>query len=115
TMKELVAVATMSLPEVSELFRTSMKELYPKTKLKIQRKLKALKKAGVTKHKWVERFEYAGAKVNFYLEQAPKDDVFIQSGMIHRRKEGLILITPDLSNGGLTDVVAYKIFGPTKW
>lgn len=112
-----VAVETMSLSEASQLFREVVKEMFPKSKLLYEKKIKALKKAKVTRHKWVDSFEVAGGKLRFYYEQIPKD-VKVNAGFVFRRKEGLVLITPDVNNGGVAPTalaLSEAMRGPKKW
>jgi hypothetical protein len=53
--------------------------------------------------KWVKTYEeFKGAKLNFYCEKVPSKSQPIASiGMTHRTSKGLVLVTVDISNGGI--------------
>jgi hypothetical protein len=104
-MPERIAVPTLTLPEVSDLFQKSLEEAFPKVKGAIADKMKKLQRAKVTNHKWVLTYEvFSGAKFNFYCQRIPGVDAPIVSiGMTHRTLDGMLLIVADVSNGGIVD------------
>ena len=109
-MTERIAVETLTFSEISDLFKRSLDKALPKAKTAVTRKLKALEKAKVSRHKWVETYEiFKGAKIRFYFDKLPKKSVrdgnnlISNVGMSHRTTEGMILITLDVSNGGFSN------------
>jgi hypothetical protein len=98
-----IAVETLTLNEVSDLFRKSFEIAFPKSRGAIAHKMKKIKKAKVSNHKWVQTYEeFKGAKLNFYCEKVNKEDnPIISIGMTHRTSKGLILITFDNIKGGV--------------
>ena len=103
-MTNRIAVETLTLSEASDLFRKSFEIARPKSKGAIDNVLKKLKKAKITRHKWIKTYEeFKGAKLNFYCEKIhSQEDAIVSIGMTHRTPKGLILITYDASNGGVS-------------
>lgn len=103
-MPDKIAVETLTLSEVSDVFQKSFEIAYPKSKGAIANELKRLKKIGKTTHRWIKTHEeFKGAKLNFYCEKIPSQSQPIVSiGMTHRTVKGLILIVLDISNGGVS-------------
>lgn len=116
-MTKRIAVETLSLNEVSDLFQESLKIALPKSKGAIANKLKRLKKLGISSSKWIKTYEeFKGAKLNFYCEKIPNQSQPIVSiGMVHRTSKGLILITIDTSNGGILANGFVSNSGWNKW
>jgi hypothetical protein len=102
-MGERIAVETLTLSEISDLFQRSLEIAFPKSKEAIADELKRIKKAKIANSKWVNSYEeFKGAKLNFYCEKISKQESPIVSiGMTHRTTKGLILISLDTSNGGI--------------
>jgi hypothetical protein len=66
-MTERIAVETLTLSEISDLFRRSLEIAFPKAKGAIDNKTKRLKRARVTSHKWIQNYEiFKGAQLKFY-------------------------------------------------
>lgn len=103
-MGERIAVETLTLSEISDLFQKSLEIAFPKSKEAIADKLKSIKKAKITDLKWVNTYEeFKGAKLNFYCEKIPiQESPIVSIGMTHRTTKGLILISLDTSNGGIS-------------
>jgi len=116
-MTKRIAVETLSLSEISNLFQKSFEIAFPKSKGAIAYKLKRLNKLGISSAKWIKTYEeFKGAKLNFYCEKVPSQSQPIVSiGMIHRTSKGLILITVDTSNGGIPANVMMQNSGWNKW
>lgn len=104
-MAERIAVETLTLNEISDLFKRSLEIAFPRSKGAIADMMKKLKKAKVNNHKWIKTYEiFKPAKLNFYCQKIPKESSPILSiGMTHRTSKGLILITVDTSNGGIVN------------
>lgn len=109
-----IAVETLTLVEICEMYRKSLEIAYPKSRGAIQRELKRLSRMGRSSHKWIKTYEeYVGAKISFYLEKTPhykqpKEKI----GMTHRTKKGLILVTEANTGGSL----CYEVFNdPCRW
>lgn len=109
-----IAVETLTLVEIRDMFWKSMEIAYPKSKGVIEKELKHIKRMGRSNHKWIKTYEeYIGAKISFYLEKGPhhprpKEKI----GMTHRTKKGLILIT-EISTG---ESFSYEEFNNgSKW
>ena len=102
-MTKRVAVETLTLKEISDIFQESLEIALPKSKGAIAYKLKRLKKSGISSSKWVKTYEeFKGAKLSFYCEKVPSESQPIVSiGMTHRTSKGLVLVTVDTSNGGI--------------
>lgn len=102
-MTERIAVETLTLNEISDLFKRSLEIAHPRAKGAIANKMKKLERANVSNHKWVQTYEiFKGAKLNFYCQRIAKEPGPIVSiGMTHRTSKGLILIGVDVSNGGI--------------
>lgn len=102
-MKERIAVETLTLAEISDIFQESIEIAFPKSKGAIADKLKKLKKAGISSHRWIKTYEeFKGAKLNFYCEKiSSKESPIVSIGMTCRTLKGMLLITVDTSNGGL--------------
>lgn len=116
-MAKKIAIETLTLGEISDLFQNSLEIASPKSKGAIANDLKRLKKFGKTSHKWIKTYEeYEGAKLNFYCEKIPNHPLPIVSiGMTHRTAKGLILITVDTSNGGIPTNSFIRNSGWNKW
>ena len=102
-MTKRIALETLSLGEISELFQKSVEIAIPKSKGAIANKLKRLNRLGVSSSKWVKTYEeFKGANLNFYCEKIPsRSEPIVSIGMTYRTLKGLILITVDTSNGGI--------------
>lgn len=116
-MNQRIAVETLTLSEVTELFKDSLEIALPKFRGAIAHKMKKVKKAKISNYKWVKTYEeYQGAKLNFYcqmLTNVPSPIVSI--GMTHRTSKGLILVTVDTSNGGIVPNITHSYTGWQKW
>lgn len=116
-MTQRIAVETLTLSEVSELFQKSIEIAFPKFKGAIVHKAKKIKKAKINNFKWVKTYEeFQGAKLNFYcqfLANSPSPVVSI--GMTHRTNKGLILVAIDNSNGGIPVNLNIRSTGWQKW
>ena len=101
-MKEIIAVETLTLVEISEMFRKSVHTVLSKAMTTIETKSKKLDKEQITKHKWVKTYEvFKGANLNFYCQKTAKNIMpTISIGMTHRTTEGMILVILDVANGG---------------
>lgn len=114
TMDERIAVETLTLPEVSDIFQKSIEIAFPKFRNEITIEEKKIKEKNITDHKWMKTYEeFKGAKLNFYCHFMPKPVVSI--GMIHRTSKGLILISVDTSNGGISVNGSDRNMGWQKW
>jgi len=104
-MAERIAVETLTLSEISDLFRQSLEAAFPKAKSAIDNKIMELETEGVTKHKWIEDYEiFKGAQLKFYCEKITKElPPLVSIGMTHRTSRGMILIAIDVSNGGISE------------
>lgn len=102
-MDERIAVETLTLREISDLFKRSFEIAFPKSKGAIANKLKKLKRAKISSHKWIKTYEeFKGARLNFYCEKTPnQENPIVSVGMTHRTSKGMILIILDTSNGGI--------------
>lgn len=102
-MAKRIAVETLTLKEISELFKESLKIAMPRAKGAIANKVKKLQRANVSNHKWIQTYEiFKPAKFNFYCQRIPKQSQPVVSiGMTHRTTRGLILVVVDASNGGI--------------
>jgi hypothetical protein len=116
-MTKRIAVETLSLSEISDLFQESIKIEFPKSKGAIANKLKQLKKIGKQNYRWIKTYEeFKGAKLNFYCEKIPSQSQPIVSiGMTYRTNRGLILISVDTSNGGIPASGYIGNAGWNKW
>lgn len=116
-MPRRIAVETLSLVEISEIFQEALGIAFPKSKGAIAAKLKRLKKAGISTAKWIQTYEeFDGAKLNFYCEKIPSQSQPIVSiGMTIRTTKGLILVTVDTSNGGITPTGFQQNKGWNQW
>jgi hypothetical protein len=116
-MTQRIAVETLTLSEVSDLFQKSIEIAFPKFKGAIEHKMKKIKKAKISNYKWVKTYEeFKGAKLNFYcqiLTDLPSPIVSI--GMTHRTTKGLILVAVDTSNGGIPVNLSCGSTGWQKW
>lgn len=101
-MNRRIAVETLTLAEISDLFQKSLESAFPKAKGAVAATLRKLKKTGINSHKWVKTYEeYKGAKLHFYCEKfVSQESPVVSIGMTYRTLKGLILITADVSNGG---------------
>jgi len=112
-MIQRFAVETLTLKEVSEIFKKSLEIAMPRAKGAIDVMMKKLERAKVSNHKWVKSYEiFKPAKINFYCQKIPKlTSPIVSIGMTHRTAKGLILVVVDTSNGGaLAD-----LFGKPHW
>jgi hypothetical protein len=102
-MIERIAVETLTLGEISDLFQKALDIAMPKAKSAITFQLNKLKEAKIVSSKWIETYEdFKGAKLNFYCEKIPSQESPIVSiAMTHRNTKGMTLITVDTSNGGI--------------
>lgn len=116
-MSERIAVETLTLSEISDLFQRSIAIAFPKSKGAIADKLKELKKAKTISSKWIKTYEeFKGVKLNFYCEKIPtQESPIVSIGMTHRTSKGLILITVDTSNGGIPVSGFMRNSGWNKW
>ena len=100
-MTKRIAVETLSLSEISDIFQKSLEIALPKSKGAIANKLKRLNKLGIRSSKWIK------------IPGQSKPIVSI--GMTHRTTKGLILITVDTSNGGIPASGFMRNSGWNKW
>jgi len=116
-MTNRIAVETLSLSEISDLFQESIKIAYPKSKGAIAHKLKKLKKIGKQNFQWIKTYEeFKGAKLNFYCEKIQSQaQPIVSIGMTYRTVKGLILISVDTSNGGILASDFMRNTGWNKW
>jgi hypothetical protein len=116
-MTKRIAVETLSLNEISNLFQESIEVAFPKSKGAIEHQLKRLRKFGISNSKWIKTYEeFEGAKLNFYCEKVPSQTQPIVSiGMTCRAKKGIILTTVDTSNGGIPASGYGRYTGWNKW
>lgn len=116
-MTERIAVETLTLSEISDLFQKSIEIAYPKSRGAIANKLKKIKRAKITKLKWIKTYEeFKGARLNFYCEKiATQENPIVSIGMTHRTPKGLILVTVDTSNGGIAPNGFIRDIGWGKW
>jgi hypothetical protein len=116
-MTQRIAVETLTLSEVSDLFQKSLEIAIPKFNGAIEHKAKKIRKTKISNYKWVKTYEeFKGAKLNFYcqfLSHLPSPIVSI--GMIHRTTKGMILMTVDTSNGGIPVNIRHRSSGWQKW
>lgn len=116
-MTERIAVETLTLSEISDLFRQSFEIAFPKSKGSITNTIKKISKAKKSEYKWIKTYEeFKGAKLNFYCQKLPNlDSPVVSIGMTHRTTKGMILITLDTSNGGIPSSGIIKNAGWDKW
>lgn len=116
-MTERIAVETLTLSEISDLFRQSLEIAFPKSKGSIENTMKKISKAKMSEYKWIKTYEeFKGAKLNFYCQKVPNvDSPSVSIGMTHRTNKGLVLITVDTSNGGIPSHGIIKSSGWDKW
>lgn len=102
-MTDRIALKTLTLSEISDLFQKSLAISMPKVSGAIASELETLKKLGKRDHKWVKTYEdFKGAKLNFYCEKiSNQHSPIVSIGMTYRTTKGLILITVDNSTGGI--------------
>lgn len=112
-MSERIAVETLTLKEVSDLFKHSLETALPGVKGSITSKLEEFEKNKVSHYKWTQTYEIVkGAKLNLYCQKFDAlSSPVVSIGMIHRTKRGLILVVADTSNGGIANWKAR----PKKW
>lgn len=115
-MNERIAVETLTLNDISDLFKQSLEIAFPRAKSAIANKMKKIKKAKVSNYKWVQPYEiFKGAKLNFYCQRLPNvAEPIVSIGMTHRTSMGLILVTVDTSNGGIIKGIV-RSAGWDKW
>jgi len=116
-MTKRIAVETLTLREISDLFQKSLEIAFPKSKDAIANELKHLKKLHKSEHKWIKTYEeFIGAKLNFYCDKIPTlESPIVSIGMTHRTTKGLILIAVDTSNGGIQANSFERNTGWKKW
>lgn len=116
-MAKRIAVETLSLVEISDIFQKSIEIALPKSKGAIANKLKRLSKYKISSSKWVKTYEeFKGAKLNFYCEKIQSQSQPIVSiGMTFRTPKGLILVSVDTSNGGIPASGFERNKGWNKW
>lgn len=116
-MTQKIAVETLTLKEVSQLFQESLSLAMPKAKVDIAKELDRIKKENINKFKWVQPYEdFKGAILNFYCQKFPHNESPVVSvGMTHRTTKGLILVTLDTSNGGIPANGIANNLGWQKW
>jgi hypothetical protein len=104
-MAERIAVEILTLNEIADFFKRSLQIAHPRANGAIANKIKKLARAKVSHHKWIQAYEiFKGAKLNFYCERMPdQSQPTVSIGMTHRTSKGLILITVDVSNGGIVN------------
>jgi|GEM_PF-6933611 len=116
-MTDRIAVETLTLREISDLFQKALDIAMPRAKAAIANEWIKLKKAKIINSKWIETYEdFKGAKLNFYCEKTPtQESPIVSIGMTHRNTKGMILIADDNSNGGIpvSGVISNK--GWSKW
>lgn len=107
-MSERIAVETLTLKEVSDILKQSLQIARPRAKGAIAHKMKRLKKASVSNHRWIQTYEIIkGTKLNFYCQKiAALSDPVVSIGMTHRTSSGLVLMAIDVSNGGMLNKIA---------
>jgi hypothetical protein len=116
-MNKRIAVETLTLSEVSDLFQQSIEIAFPKFKGAIEHKVKKIKRAKIRDYKWVKTYEeFKGAKLNFYCQFVPDlPSPIVSVGMTHRTTRGMILVAVDTSNGGIPANLNYSSSGWQKW
>lgn len=102
-MPDRIAVETLTLSEISDLFQKAIEIAMPKAKGAIAHHLKKLKKIGKKSDQWIKTYEdFKGAKLNFYCQKnSVHENPIVSVGMVYRTSKGVILITVDVSNGGI--------------
>jgi hypothetical protein len=114
-MNQRIAVETLTLIEVADLFQKSVEKAHPKFDGALDRMRKKIRKNKISNYRWVKSYEeFKGAKLNFYCQFLPKGGPIVSIGMMHRTTRGLILIMFDLSNG-LTPFSQKTINSGRKW
>ncbi len=85
-MTERIAVETLTLREISNLFRQSLEMAFPKSKGSIENTIKKILKAKKSEYKWIKTYEeFKGAKLNFYCQKVSNaDSPIVSIGMTHR-------------------------------
>lgn len=116
-MTNRIAVETLSLIEISDIFQKSIEIALPKSRGAIAHKMKRLSKYKISSSKWIKTYEeFKGAKLNFYCEKTQSQSQPIFSiGMTFRTPKGMILICIDTSNGGLSAHSFERNIGWNKW
>ncbi|MGC4234564.1 MAG: hypothetical protein QM594_16400 [Niabella sp.] len=116
-MKERIAVETLTLGEISDIFQESIEIANPKFNRVLEKELKRQKKVKITKLKWIKSYEeFKGAKLNFYCEKIPaQENPIVAIGMTYRTTKGLMLVTVDTSNGGVPTSGFMRNTGWNKW
>lgn len=102
-MTKRIAVETLTMKEISDLFQKSLDMAIPKVKGAIASEMEKLERSKVSTYKWVQTYEeFKGAELNFYCQKLPNmTGPIVSIGMTHRTSKGLILISIDVSNGGI--------------
>lgn len=102
-MENRIAVETLTLSEVSNLFQKSLEIAIPKFRNAVQYQHKKIIKAKIKNYRWVKTYEeFKGAKLNFYCQfLINQPSPIVSIGMTHRRSNDMILMTIDTSNGGI--------------
>lgn len=116
-MTKRIAVETLTLMEISDIFQKSIELAFPKAKEAIANQMEKLTIGKIDSHKWVETFEeFKGAHLNFYCQKLPGlSSPVVSIGMTHRRTQGLILMIVDTSNGGIPVDGNTRNSGWDKW
>ncbi len=107
-MSKRIAVETLTLNEISDLFKQSLEIVFPRAKGAIANKMKTLQREKVSNHKWVQSYEiFKPARFCFYCQKVAKmSQPIVSIGMTYRTSRGLILVAVDVSNGGIVNGIA---------
>ena len=103
-MRKRIAVETLTLSEVADIFKQSLEIVFPRSRGAISETMKKLNKSKVSNHKWVKTYEiFPPSKFNFYCQKiGNQSNPIVSIGMTHRTSKGMILVALDVSNGGIT-------------
>lgn len=106
-----IAVETLTLKELSKLFRDSVMIGLPRAEHPIRKTFNDLNRAKISSYQWIKSYEiFKGAKLNFYCRKVPGiKSAQIAIGMTHRTSKGMVLLFLDTTNGGLTDFNPYLL------
>lgn len=106
---EKIAVETLTLKELSKLFRESVMIGLPRSERSINKTFNELKRAKISSYRWVKSYEiFKGAQLNFYCIKDPgAKEPIIAVGMTHRTPRGMVLMFVDPSNSGFTDLNSF--------
>lgn len=116
-MTERIALETLTLSEISDLFHKVLEIAKPRAKIAIANEFKKLIDTNIINANWIVTYEdFKGAKLNFYCEKNHEQkSPVINIGMTHRNTKGMNLITMDTSNGGIPVNGVVKNEGYDKW